>query len=851
MALNGITQKLSRTVKSLISGETEDTNISNLSWNADDIQGAITIDEIQDGLIFTSDGSVVSLVEIVPINYSDLNDIEQDSIADNFGIAFKKLPDKGHFKAMSIATNLDEYEARLRESTANDNSPALKQRVDNYLEVMRLFQTQGNSTNVRYFYIYEYEGNEQKEMTDKYSDVLRTMKQTQKDIISAFRSMGNIVIDMQRDIRSIGEVLYQFYNPKTARNEVMSQRISKISSTAHWFGQTPCVRDCISPRGVRYGKWDYAVIDGLYHTYFVLKENSYPAEAYATWPTRFMNWADDGDIDIFYKKNASAFNDFMVDRVDVISRGVAHTYDYSDNDRGNAYWDKSQNAKMIKEFQKGGEELYDVCLIVTLRAKTFEELESKKISFKKQAKAEGFEFDSCYLRTQEFFDMVTPLCNINSKIFKYHKRNMTNTGLSSLYMFSSYEMFDMDGYWIGLSNDNGSLLSINNYNSKIYANPHITILGKTGAGKTVTQLHIANAMRMRGVRTMFILPLKGHEYKDNIHSMGGNYFALFDPNVCINICEIRPEDILNDENCKDNEERLELLKKLESLLALKVQLLINWIRIQLDPQDRLTSEEVGELNALLVQMYNERGITNDNLSIFKVVDGMITDEIKEMPIIEDIYKAIVNSEHLRRLSSILKPWVSGSHKHMNGQTNIPLDNKCIALDVNEDNLGRYLPAYMLIAFELFYSIAKRDMDEKCCITLDETWKFLLDDECSKYIFKMEKILRSYSTTLMCATQQISDCLRNENAKTMLSMPDTKIILRTDQADLPYVRNVISLSEDDEQRIKNFSQGECFYCYGSNKVRVQIIPTLLELYLDEPKQSKKNELLNQIHAGYLI
>lgn len=851
MALKEITPKLSRTIKSLISGETEESNLSNLSWTANDIQGALTIDEIQDGLIFTSDGNIVSLVEIIPLNYFDLEDTEQDMIADSFGNAFKMLPDKGHFKAMSVATNLDDFEERLRACTANDDSPALKQRVDNYLEVMRLFQKEGNSTNTRFFYIYEYEGNESKEISDNYNDVLRTMQQTQRDIVNAFRAMGNIVIDMQKDISSIAEVLYQFYNPKTSRDEVMSQRIAKVSSTAHWFGQSPCLRDCVCPRGVRYGKWDYVVIDGIYHTYFVLKEGSYPSEAFASWPTQLLQLTDDGDIDIYYKKNLSALNDFLIDRTDVISRGVAHTYDYSDNDRGSDYWDKSNNAKLIKELQKQGEEVYDVCMIVTLRAKSFEELESKKISFRKTTKKAGLEFDTCYLKTQDYFDMVTPLCNINSKIFKQHKRNMTNMGLSSLYMFASYEMFDKNGYWIGISQDNGTLVSIDNYNTKLYTNPHITIMGKPGAGKTVTQLHIANAMRMKGMSTFFILPLKGHEYKDNIHSMGGNYYPLFDSKVCINICEIRPAEILNEDNCRDNEERMELLNNLDSLLALKIEFLINWIRIQLDPNDRLTSEEIGELNTLLVQMYNQRGINDNNLSIFKKVNGVITNELKDMPIIEDMYKLIIESQHLRRLGSILKPWVNGSLQHMNGQTNIPLNNKCIAFDVNEDKLGRYLPAFMLIAFELFYSISRRDMDERCCIVLDETWKFLLDDECSKYIFKMEKILRSYSTTLMCATQQISDCMRNENAKAMLSTPDIKIILKTDKMEVPLLSSLISLSQDDAVNIQNFDQGECFYCYGNNKIKVKIVASLYELYLDEPKESKKKELMKQIQQGYLI
>lgn len=116
---------------------------------------------------------------------------------------------------------------------------------------------------------------------------------------------------------------------------------------------------------------------------------------------------------------------------------------------------------------------------------------------------------------------------------------------------------------------------------------------------------------------------------------------------------------------------------------------------------------------------------------------------------------------------------------------------------------------------------------------------------------MLKILRSYSTTLMCATQQITDCMRNEDAKAMLSMPDIKIILKTDKQEIPMLNSIISMSDSDIAALQSFKQGQGFYCYGNSKMQVQFVVPLLELYLDEPKESQKQRYKEMMNAGQLV
>lgn len=803
-----------------------------------DAQSLIGIDDIVDGLIFTSDGRIVSILEILPINYYEKEDSTKDSIATSFGFSFKQLPDDGQFKVMYINTNLDNYERMIRSHTEKENNPRLKERVDDYIAHVRFMQ-QKNSVCRRFFYISEYTGDENNRVSDNYDTIYQMMMQNLRDTTIAFSEMGNAVVSLQEDSKEVCDVLYQYFNPTSAQKESLSSRIDKVVSSANHFGQNPTVRDFIAPKGIQFGKWDYVAYDGLCHTYLVLRDNAFPTETYAGWLNDIIEELENGDLDIFYHKANSGVNSYLIDRTDVISRGLSYRHNDSEADKQEELSSKSSNARYIKDCIKEGEDYYEVCIMVTLRAETLRELNIKTTSFIKKMKSNGYLFDKCTLNTNKFFKMAMPLHNVDKGIFRTHKRNMVNSSLSTLYCFSSFEMFDRNGYCLGYKTmrNNNTLFSIDNF-SKQYPNPHIFIAGTTGAGKSFTEMCITSRMRMQGLRTMYILPLKGHEYKDLVESLGGSYIKIApgEP-TCINICEIRPSDKINLASLSDDSDLVEELKNTSSFLSQKTTLLVNWVRMLLDEKDSLSRDEAGELNAAFTRVYNRLGITDDNTSVFNK-DG----SIKQMPIIEDLYNEIKDIPDLKRVVSAMKPWVFGNCKNMNGQTNIDLTNKTIAFDVNEDTIGEeLLPAFMLVCFDICYGIAQRDLTEKCCIVLDETWKFLMIPECAKYIFKMIKILRAYKTCMITATQDIEDCMRFEYGRVLLTLSATKIYLRMDKNEIAALSTSVTFSEKNIRTIQKLPSGYGFYCVNDDRVLVKFDLSDLELELYEPDKKKKAEI----------
>ena len=510
-------------------------------------QDFIPIEDFQSGMIFLKDGSIVKILEIVPINYYERTPKERDMIADNFGMQFKIFPNKGHIKMMNTKTDLKQFEASIREAVKDETDPSFLNRVEDYIQNSKSIM-KTNSIKKRFFFIFEYEGDEKGKKSDVLDDIYFSMMQTQHEIVNAFRSMGHVVLQTENDNIPLVNILYDYLNPKSKEQSPLSDRMERIRNTsAAIYSSTgtqlyPVAVDYVASRGTRMGRWNYMVMDGVFHTFFCLTDMSYPHITYAGWLNMIEDIVPDCDIDVFYRKNMMNTTEFLLDRYSMLNKGLSNTVSSSD-DKKSELLSASNNASYLKRLLKeGNEELYDVCTIITLRANSFKELQIKRSSFIKNMKKQSFYLEDSFMMTQEIFKMVMPLNYVNDEIFKSCKRNMTNSSLSTLYFFSTFENFDDNGDILGTAVNTHTIFRMNNFNTFKYVNPHIFLCGTTGAGKTYTEMMITSRMRMRKIRTMFILPLKGHEYKDDVKSLGGSFISLRPGGTaCINIMEIRPE----------------------------------------------------------------------------------------------------------------------------------------------------------------------------------------------------------------------------------------------------------------------------------------------------------------------
>ncbi|HRN03423.1 MAG TPA: PrgI family protein, partial [Gemmiger formicilis] len=325
----------------------------------------------------------------------------------------------------------------------------------------------------------------------------------------------------------------------------------------------------------------------------------------------------------------------------------------------------------LKEGLANTEDFYYAAILVTVTAASVKDLEWRIGEIRKLMVSQDMNLQLCSFRQEAAFLSSLPLCAPDAALFKKYRRNILTSSAASFYPFVSFELCDTNGVLLGVNKYNNSLVSLDNFNTRIYKNANMAILGTSGAGKTFTMQLIARRMRLAGTPVYIIAPLKGHEFYRQAKALNGTIIRIVPGSPdCINVMEIRKID-------HTSSELLDGPMPEQSELAAKIQKLHIFFSLLIPD---LSNEERQLLDEAIVTTYRNKGITYDNASLD---DPARPGQYREMPILGDLHAVLSATPETRRIANILNRLVHGSASSFNRQTNVNLDNSYVVIDISE------------------------------------------------------------------------------------------------------------------------------------------------------------------------
>ena len=441
-----------------------------------------------------------------------------------------------------------------------------------------------------------------------------------------------------------------------------------------------------------------------------------------------------------------------------------------------------------------------------------------------------------FLQEQGFLSSL-PLANLDKKLFKLSKRNVLTSGAASCYPFVSYSICDDNGILFGVNKHNNSLVIADIFDSRQYKNSNICILGCSGAGKTFTMQTMALRMRRKGIQVFIIAPLKGHEFYRAARNVGGEFIQISPASKnCINIMEIRKVD--NSVN-----ELLDGPTLDASALAGKIQRLHIFFSLLIPD---MSHEEKQLLDEALIKTYARKGITHKNESL---TDPQHPEQYKKMPILEDVYNVLLESEDTKRLAHILNRLVHGSASSFNQQTNVDLTNKYTVLDISElTGSSDLLTVGMFVALDYVWDKAKENRTEEKAIFVDEVWQLIGASSnrlAAEFVLEIAKIIRAYSGAGIFATQDLNDFFALDDGKYgkgIINNCKTKIILNMEDEEAQRVKTILHLSETEVMNITHFQRGNGLISTNNNNITVEFKASNLEKELITTDRQELLEIL---------
>lgn len=797
----------------------------------------LPIEKIENGVIYTKDHRYIKVIEVVPINFLLRSAREQRSIIYSFISYLKISPVKIQFKALSKRADINRHIDIVKKEMARETDLNCRMLQEDYLKLVGRIGSR-EATTRRFFISFEYEAVGRRGGNDE-ADAISTLQVAARTAVNYLKQCGNEVLTPENEDEFTVDVLYNILCRQESSEVPLSSRVQEVVSRYVEQGKNtdaiPCT-EFFAPKTIDFTPAKHICIDGLYHSYLLIPSDGYKSRVTAGWMSLLINAGDGIDIDLFLTKQPKERmvhklgQQLRINRSKIKETSDTNT-DFDDLDGA------IRSGYFLKDGLSNSEDFYYANILITITAETPEDLEWREREMKKLLVSQDLSISSCAFREEQAFLSALPLTNLEKHLYGRSKRNALTSGAASCYPFTAYELCDDNGILLGTNKINNSLVIVDIFNSRVYKNANMAILGTSGAGKTFTLQLMGLRMRRKGIQVFIIAPLKGHEFHRACKNIGGEFIQISPASKnCINVMEIRPTD-------KSVDELLDGGALEKSALASKIQQLHIFFSLLIPDMNH---EERQLLDEAMIKTYNKKGITHDNASLD---DPQNPGHYREMPILGDLHEVLASSAETKRMANILNRLVHGSARSFNQQTNCDLSNKYTVLDISELG-GDLLTAGMFVALDFVWDKSKENRTMEKAIFIDECWQLIGGSGnrlAAEYVLEIFKIIRGYGGSAVCATQDLNDFFALEDGKYgkgIINNCKTKIVLNLEDEEAQRVQNILHLSEAEVMEITHFERGNGLISSNNNNITVEFRCSDLEKSLITTDRRELQELVEQ-------
>lgn len=784
-------------LKSIVLGSPKGTT----ELSADDSANLLPIKDISDGVITLKNGKMLTVIEVLPLNFHLKSEIEKKNIISGFFSWLKIAPQSVQFYIRTGQANIDAFCGRLEEYYKNERNENCKQMI--YEDAKLTNDIAENEAVTRHFYIVlPYEGvkTEHEEIANELFDTVFTAKQY-------LESFGLEVVGHKDTNAFLFDLFYGILRPNTAGTVSVSELFAGI------YEENISLKDILSPDTVNLKNKDYIEIENTFCSTLYLSGAGYPTVMGPAWLSPLVESGNGISVSFTLERIK---RDKILPKIGNVTRwNRARMQDVGDTRSDFEQLDDAIESGMYMKNQinREGEDFYYMHTLLSVTANDYETLKSREKALINLCGSMNLNVRKADYMQQTAFLSSLPLLDMDKDLALKSRRNILSSGVASAFPFSSFEMCDETGVFYGLNLHNGSTVIIDHYDTSRYSNGNMAVFGMSGAGKTFFLLLTAMRLRMQGVETYIITPEKGFEYKYACEAVGGKFVQIGAGSADrINLMEIRRTTLDIDADIKSGgfDKHSVLLDKIQSL-----HIFFDLLYPSITPDEKYL------LDKSIMECYASFGITKNNHSI-KDKNG----KIKRMPCFADLIPFMEKYKPISSITLALKRLVEGSASGLGGQTNIDLNVPFIVLDTSR--LGKEFTALgTFIATEYVRDRISLSRVNKKAIILDEAWKIAGEtgnEQAADFVIELVKTVRGYGSIFISATQNVVDYFALNDGKfgdALLGNSRLKLLLQLEETEAVKLQEKLMLTENEMLQIIRSGRGEGLLCAGKNRIGIEI------------------------------
>lgn len=491
------------------------------------------------------------------------------------------------------------------------------------------------------------------------------------------------------------------------------------------------------------------------------------------------------------------------------------------------------NEQAMAELQSDRQKYFEISVLIHCEAKSEDALESIVQNVKTTLGGKNAEAKLAREEAWEGLLSCLPF-GVNHLEPRYVSTGMMTNPLACLFSYGTHQIDHEHGIFLGVDTSSQSVMTLD---TRELMNPHMVILGQTGAGKSQTVKAITTRLRMLGHRVILIDPVGNSKYSRVVKQVGGEFvyispssrhkinpFALHENYLNMDLMKDTLED-------GDSEEDAEAMAR-EAAYDGKVQEIVRMISLMISADDGsgegLDPGEAGYVEEAVYEAYNRKGVTQDPAT-----------HHLEPPVLPDLFAVLREQEGTNPgLTQILKKLYSwekgGLSKLFNAQTNVNLENKYLCFQIANVKDRQKAPVMHAI-LEFMNGILSNPAEPSDCF-IDEAWSLLSYEMSADFAETMWRSGRARNSAMCAISQQVAEFVESFQGKRMLELSATHMIFRhQNHMSCQATGQVYDLSPEETEGLKHLQPGQGYLVVEENRIPMEILcsPHEMRLYNTDP------------------
>lgn len=396
-----------------------------------------------------------------------------------------------------------------------------------------------------------------------------------------------------------------------------------------------------------------------------------------------------------------------------------------------------------------------------------------------------------------------PLCNNKLQI----KRSLTTESAAVFMPFENQELNDRNGgIYYGNNAVSGNLIMHNRRNSK---NGNGFILGTPGSGKSMTGKQEMNQVLMSSEDQVVVIDPEG-EYSPMAEMLGEDAEVI---RIAAGAdVHINPFDINMDYDSEDDP------------ISIKSDFIVSLCEAVVGERYGLNPSQRSLIDRCVRTIYKPFLDSRDkNTGVY---------DYSKIPTLDDFYEAMRDQPgyDAQQLADGLEIYVKGSLNVFAHRTNVQYSKRFVVYDIKDIGSTMKTMGLLVVLDNIWNRIVEgRKEGRNVWFYIDEIYLLFKNQSSAEFLRNLYKRARKYGGLPTGITQNVSDLLENDVARTMISNSEFILMLNQAPLDRAALGQLLNISPTQLSHITNSNPGEGLIYDG-----VHIVPFVNHL----PKNTKQ-------------